>query len=149
MNSPIKALLWTGTGASIAVMALWGVLQQVQMQDAVLIHTAAYIQNQKHTVAYGKETLPRIDGSGIPGPGIYSGLQVLYGMRGWLAEGTAEIMVDGRVIQPVFPDLDNPAALYDQDLRSLLGVLDLSASYTASVTAERAGGLISIQFNRD
>ncbi|MBU5672497.1 hypothetical protein [Paenibacillus brevis] len=148
MNSPIKALLWTGSGASIAVMALWGVLQQVQVQDAVLIHTAAHIQNQEHTVAYGKETLPRIDSSGIPGPGTYSGLQMLYGMRGWAAEG-AEIVVDGEVIQPIFPDLNDPAALYDQDLYRLLGVIDLSASYTASVTTERAGGLITIQFKRD
>lgn len=148
MNSPIKALLWAGTGASIAVMALWGVLQQAQMQDAVLKHTEAYIQNQKHTVAYGKEALPRIDGSGIPGPGAYSGLQVLYGMRGWAAEGT-EIVVEGEVIQPILPDLNDPAALYDQDLRSLLGVIDLSASYTASVTTGRADGLITIQFNKD
>lgn len=148
MNSPIKALLWAGTGASITVMALWGGLQHAQVQKAALTHTAAFVQNQKHTVAYGKETLPRIDGSGIPGPELYSGLQILYGMRGWVAEGT-EIVVDGNLIHPMLPDLDDPAALYDQDLHNLLGVIDLSAAYTASVTTGRAAGQIIIQFNRD
>lgn len=148
MNHSLKEMLWVGAGLSIVFMALGAALQLFQSQNDAVKLTASYIQNQKHTVAYGKEELPRIHGSALPEPGHYSGVQVLHGMRGWASEGT-EIMVDGQQIHSVSPDLNDPDTLYDHDLSSLLDVIDLSASYRFSQVREAGTGQMVIQFNKD
>lgn len=148
MNHSLKTLLWVGAGISIVFMALGAALQLFQTQNDAVKLTSAYIQNQKHTVAYGKEELSRIDGSALPEPGHYSGIQVLHGMREWVSDGN-EIVVNGQQITSVSPDLNDPAVLYDQDISNLLDVIDLSASYRFSQIRDAGTGQTVIEFNRD
>lgn len=148
MINHVKSLIWVGVGAAVTVSALWGVLQQSLVHSIVLGYSNQFIQNQKHMVAYGSEAAIRSPENEIPEQAVYSGVEVLHSLRDWASEG-AEVIVEGIVIESYLPDLSDPAARFDEDLRSLLSFIEVSGSYKTSIVTGSKGELLSVRLNKD
>lgn len=130
------------------MLALWGVLQQSLVHTTVLGYTNQFIQNQKHTIAYGTDVAVRTPENEIPEQAVYSGVEVLHSLREWSNAGT-EVVVNGTIIQSYSPDLSDPAAQFDKDLRSLLRFIEVWGSYKASIVTGREGKLLSVKLQGD
>ncbi|WP_410768611.1 hypothetical protein [Fontibacillus sp. BL9] len=140
----MKNMLWLCTSVSLCLGAVWFTLDSNSLYETAANRFIPVIQNQK-------ASLSSVDG--IPGTDVesgiavnaYSGLEILYGLRGWASEGVP-VSVNGTLIPVPHLNGSEPAQPYDQDLRFALTVLDLQGVYEAVSLLDGQGRMSKLSF---
>ncbi|MEF2967263.1 hypothetical protein V3851_15605 [Paenibacillus sp. M1] len=162
MQNNAKSLLWLCTAISLCLGAVFLTLDLLARHDQALRSLIPFLQNQKRSLtdlaesgqgwgsgATGSVGAPGEGWAVTDGSGRFSGLEILYGLRNWEAEG-ATVSIDGTVIP--FDDglsTDPGGEQFDRDLRFALSLLDLRGQYTADTSFDMEGTLTSLDFHSD
>lgn len=139
MFNTFKSLLWLGAAVTFCLGAIMIAFDFGRQNDETLQIVLPLVQIQKRSVAFLDQAASSTEKSII-----YSGSQVLYGLRGWSEEG-AEVSVEGTILSPVrYGGL--PGGSFDDDLSHALSILDLRADYRSAASFDGQGRLTTISF---
>lgn len=137
MFNTFKGLLWLGAAVTFCLGAITIAFDFGRQNDETLQIILPLVQIQKRSVAVLDQAASSTEKSII-----YSGSQVLYGLRGWSEEG-AEVSVEGTILSAVrYGGL--PGGSFDDDLTHALSILDLRADYRSAASYDGQGRLTTI-----
>ncbi len=141
MLNSLKTLLWFCTAVSLSLGAVLLTLDHNRRYDEILDTLVPIIHTQTRSVAIS-ETEYNPENSAFD---LYSGLDILYGLRSWELEET-EISIKGKVIPYVAEYGLSPAGPYDRDLGFALTLLDLNGDYRGVSLVDAYGRLAKLSF---
>lgn len=143
MQSSLRSLLWLAASVSLCMGAVWITLDFSSRYDGALQNLVPFVQHHKRNLSAGLA-----DAAPASGYAQFSGLQILYQLRGWGMEGV-EVKIDGIVIPAEdTAGVKPPREAYDQDIGHALSMLDLQAMYSVTSLFNAQGRLSKLSFNK-
>lgn len=139
MFNHLKNMIWLLCSVMLCLGAAVGIMEQVREQDVTLDRLVPHNHIQQHNILDS-------EGVSVDHPfnnlGLFSGLEILYGLRDWYEQGI-EIVLDDYVLSPFHNVSDHTL---ETILKQAVVWLEIDSVYSAMPELNSNGTLLRIVF---